>query len=42
MELDPRGEPEFGERVPYVLMQAEPGTKQVDRALDPHAFLADS
>ncbi|ORY80222.1 hypothetical protein BCR35DRAFT_266236 [Leucosporidium creatinivorum] len=41
MELDPRGEPEHGERVPYILFQDEPGTKQVHRAIDPHGFLAD-
>ncbi|KAK4054930.1 DNA polymerase zeta [Microbotryomycetes sp. JL201] len=38
---DPRGEPEYGERVPYILFQAEPGTNQVDRAVSPEEFLAD-
>ncbi|KAK4058006.1 DNA polymerase zeta [Microbotryomycetes sp. JL221] len=41
MHSDPRGEPEYGERVPYILYQAEPGTPQVDRAVSPQEFLAD-
>ncbi|GAA6052660.1 hypothetical protein JCM3770_003916 [Rhodotorula araucariae] len=38
---DPRAEPEYGERVPYVMFQAEPGQKQVHRAIAPNEFLAD-
>ncbi|BGP59076.1 hypothetical protein NBRC10512_007351 [Rhodotorula toruloides] len=38
---DPRAEPEYGERVPYVMFQAEPGQKQVHRAIAPKEFLAD-
>lgn len=41
MQKDPRGEPEYGERVPYILFQAEPGTKQVDRAISPEDYLED-
>lgn len=41
MAEDPRAEPEYGERVPYVMFQAEPGQKQVHRALAPQEFLAD-
>ncbi|GAA6061348.1 hypothetical protein JCM10212_004829 [Sporobolomyces blumeae] len=41
MMKDHRAEPEYGERVPYIMFQGEPGTKQVDRALSPADFLAD-
>ncbi|GAA5962119.1 hypothetical protein JCM21900_003552 [Sporobolomyces salmonicolor] len=41
MVADPRAEPEYGERVPYVMFQSEPGQKQVDRAIAPDEFLAD-
>ncbi|KAM0793277.1 hypothetical protein ACM66B_000738 [Microbotryomycetes sp. NB124-2] len=41
LDDDPRGEPEYGERVPYILLQAEPGTNQVDRAVTPEEFLSD-
>ncbi|GAA5897069.1 hypothetical protein JCM5296_004286 [Sporobolomyces johnsonii] len=41
MVEDPRAEPEYGERVPYVMFQSEPGQKQVDRAIAPNEFLAD-
>ncbi|GAA6006501.1 hypothetical protein JCM10207_004954 [Rhodosporidiobolus poonsookiae] len=42
MLLDPRAEPEYGERVPYVMFQAAPGQLQIHRALDPLSFLKDS
>lgn len=42
MLKDHRAEPEYGERVPYVMYQGEPGTKQVDRAVSPGEFLSDS
>ncbi|GAA5969258.1 hypothetical protein JCM11641_007531 [Rhodosporidiobolus odoratus] len=38
---DPRAEPEYGERVPYLMFQAEPGQKQVHRAISPADFLAE-
>ncbi|BGP52794.1 DNA polymerase zeta [Rhodotorula sphaerocarpa] len=38
---DPRAEPEYGERVPYLMFQAEPGQQQVHRAISPEEFLAD-
>ncbi|GAA5834931.1 hypothetical protein JCM11251_002064 [Rhodosporidiobolus azoricus] len=42
MNLDTRAEPEYGERVPYVIFQAStPGLKQIDRAIAPGDFLAD-
>ncbi|KAM0755963.1 hypothetical protein T439DRAFT_295975 [Meredithblackwellia eburnea MCA 4105] len=42
MAKDPRAEPSYGERVPYILIQAEKGTRQVDRAVTPAEFLSDS
>ncbi|KAK4699740.1 DNA polymerase zeta, partial [Phenoliferia sp. Uapishka_3] len=42
MDRDPRAEISYGERVPYLLFEAEPETRQVDRALSPDEFLADS
>ena len=41
MQVDSRAEPEYGERVPYVLFQSEPGQLQVDKALHPADFIAD-
>jgi DNA polymerase zeta len=41
MKSDHRAAPEYGERVPYVIMEGEPGLKQVDRAIAPNEFLAD-
>ncbi|GAA5923255.1 DNA-directed DNA polymerase [Sporobolomyces koalae] len=41
MAKDHRAEPEYGERVPYLLCQAEPGTKQIDRSISPGEFLAE-
>ena len=41
MLVDPRSEPEYGDRVPYILTQTKPGTKQVDKAVSPEEFLAD-
>ncbi|KAJ4486146.1 hypothetical protein J3R30DRAFT_3444599 [Lentinula aciculospora] len=37
--LDPGDEPQYGERVPYVIARGEPGSKLVDRATDPLEFL---
>ncbi|KAF9076289.1 hypothetical protein BDP27DRAFT_1389695 [Rhodocollybia butyracea] len=36
---DPSDEPQYGERVPYVIASGEPGSKLVDRATDPLEFL---
>lgn len=41
MLLDPRAEPQYGERVPYILFQGEAKLLQVDRAISPEQFLAD-
>jgi hypothetical protein len=40
MAVDARAEPQYGERVPYVITYGEPN-KQADRALEPEQFLAD-
>ncbi|GAA5949875.1 hypothetical protein JCM3765_007720 [Sporobolomyces pararoseus] len=40
MKRDHRAEPEYGERVPYILFQASEGTKQIDRSISPQEFLA--
>lgn len=40
MAKDPRAEPEYGERVPYILYAEKPGTKQIDRSISPGEFLA--
>lgn len=37
--LDPSDEPQYGERVPYVIARGEPDSKLVDRATDPLEFL---
>ena len=41
MQLDKRAEPEYGERVPFILYASEPGALQLDQALSPEEFLAD-
>lgn len=41
MKLDSRAEPEYGERVPYLIMASEAGLRQVNRAITPAEFLAD-
>ncbi|TFK41148.1 hypothetical protein BDQ12DRAFT_697053 [Crucibulum laeve] len=40
--IDPNYEPQYGERVPYVIVRGEPGTKLVERAIDPLELLNDS
>lgn len=32
---DPGREPQYGERVPYVIIRGRPGARLVDRAIDP-------
>lgn len=39
MRLDPRDEPQYGERVPYVMIRSE-DRLQIDRAMSPAEFLA--
>ncbi|KAK2461909.1 hypothetical protein APHAL10511_006372 [Amanita phalloides] len=37
--LDPNNEPHYGERVPYVITTGPPGSRLVDRAMDPLEFM---
>ncbi|KAI8995628.1 hypothetical protein BD414DRAFT_513374 [Trametes punicea] len=39
---DPNDEPQYGERIPYVIIRGEPGSRLVDRAVSPHELLRDS
>jgi DNA polymerase zeta len=39
MLLDPRAEPRFGERIPYVVVHGEPGARLVDLVVSPETFL---
>lgn len=34
-------EPQYGERVPYVIIRGEPGSRLVDRAVPPEELLRD-
>ncbi|CAI9102204.1 OLC1v1000436C1 [Oldenlandia corymbosa var. corymbosa] len=40
MRADPRAEPRYGERVPYVVVHGEPGARLVDMVVDPMEVLA--
>ncbi|KAJ2455957.1 DNA polymerase zeta [Coemansia sp. RSA 2336] len=40
MELDPQAEPEYGERVPYVVVHNGPHARLADRVVSPHTLLA--
>lgn len=39
MSTDPRSEPYYGERVPYVVVHGEPGARLIDMVVDPHQLL---
>ncbi|KAI0651854.1 hypothetical protein C8Q79DRAFT_935176 [Trametes meyenii] len=39
---DPNDEPQYGERIPYVIIRGEPGSRIVDRATAPHELFKDS
>ncbi|TFY79148.1 hypothetical protein EWM64_g4861 [Hericium alpestre] len=41
MTVDPNDEPQYGDRVPYVIIRGEPGTRLVDRAVAPEELLED-
>jgi DNA polymerase zeta len=41
MIQDPNYETQYAERVPYVIAKGEPGSRLVDRAMDPYEFLQD-
>ncbi|KAG6851054.1 hypothetical protein H0H93_002946 [Arthromyces matolae] len=42
MMEDPASEPQYGDRIPYVIVRGLPGTRLVDRAMDPLEMLYDS
>jgi DNA polymerase zeta len=37
---DPNDEPQYGDRIPYVIARGPPGTRLVDRAIAPNIMLA--
>ncbi|KAI1320530.1 DNA polymerase zeta [Mortierella claussenii] len=39
MELDPRAEPQHGERVPYVVVYGDPGARLTDQVVEPRELL---
>lgn len=39
MIIDPNDEPQYGERVPYVISRGEPGMLLAERAMDPLELL---
>src|SRR6478609_10039829 len=39
---DPRAEPQYGERVPYVVVTGAPGARLIDRCVAPEELLNDS
>ncbi|KAJ1311572.1 hypothetical protein OPQ81_010055 [Rhizoctonia solani] len=41
LALDPMCEPQYGERIPYVIIRGEPGSRLVDRAVSPEELLKD-
>ena len=41
MLLDPRAEPQYGERVPYVVIAGGPGARLIDRCVAPETVLQD-
>ena len=41
MVEDPNDEPQYGDRVPYVILRGGPGTRLVDRAVTPEEALND-
>jgi len=38
---DPRAEPQYGERVPYVVTTGAPGARLIDRVISPEEMLRD-
>lgn len=40
MRVDPRAEPRYAERIPYVVIHGEPGARLVDMVVDPLEVLA--
>lgn len=41
MKLDPRAEPQYGDRVPYVIVARGPNVKLRDKPMSPLAYMAD-
>ncbi|OCL14889.1 hypothetical protein AOQ84DRAFT_370879 [Glonium stellatum] len=41
MLVDPRTEPQYGERVPYVVVTGAPGARLIDRCVSPETLLLD-
>jgi hypothetical protein len=41
MKLDPRAEPQYGDRVPYVIVSRGPNVKLRDKPMSPLAYMAD-
>lgn len=41
MLRDPRMEPQYGERVPYVIVSGAPGARLIDRCMEPERLLTD-
>ncbi|KAG0496633.1 hypothetical protein HPP92_001324 [Vanilla planifolia] len=39
IQIDPRAKPSYGERVPYVVVHGEPGSRLVDMVVDPYELL---
>ena len=39
MVLDPNDEPQYGDRIPYVIARSATGARLVDRAMDPLEFM---
>ncbi|KAI5067558.1 hypothetical protein GOP47_0018086 [Adiantum capillus-veneris] len=39
MVIDPRAEPHYGERIPYVVVHGEPCARLVDMVVDPHELV---
>lgn len=42
MMIDPNDEPQYAERIPYVITQGEPGTLLAERAIDPLQMISKS
>ncbi|KAG8701368.1 DNA polymerase zeta [Ceratobasidium sp. 395] len=41
LALDPMADPQYGDRIPYVITRGEPGSRLVDRAVPPEELLRD-
>ena len=39
MVLDPNDEPQYGDRIPYVIVRSTSGGRLADRAMDPLEFM---